>query len=58
MPTPTGELLGQLDFLCCGMRIAMSTIRKMKHEQKVDADAALPPLELIRAEAKEVSTQC
>lgn len=53
MPTPNrADVLRQLDLLRGGLRIAMTTIRKMKHGQKVDADAVLRRLTLIRAEAK------
>jgi hypothetical protein len=48
------EMIRHLDLLRGGLRIAISTIRKMKHGQKVDAAAVLRRLALIRAEAKEV----
>jgi hypothetical protein len=55
MPNTTGaDLLRQLDLLRGGLRIAMTTIRKLKHNQEVDADAVLRRLALIRAEAKAV----
>src|ERR1039457_7155419 len=55
MPNTTrADVLRQLDLLRGGLRIAMTCIRKMKHNQKVDADAVLRRLALIRAEAKEV----
>jgi hypothetical protein len=43
----------QLDILRAGLRIAMMTIRKIKHGQHVDADAVLRKAS-IRADAKEV----
>ena len=55
VPNTTGaDLLRQLDLLRGGLRIAMTTIRKLKHNQEVDADAVLRRLALIRAEAKAV----
>jgi hypothetical protein len=42
LPNPTrADVLRQLDLLRAGLRIAVTTIRKMKHNQKVDADAVL-----------------
>jgi hypothetical protein len=53
-PVPhRADVICQLDVLRADLRIAMTTIRKMKHKQTVDADAALRKLAMIRAEAKE-----
>jgi hypothetical protein len=53
--TPTrGDVIRQLDILRGGLRIAMTTIQKMKDNKKVNTDAVLRRLALIRAEAKEV----
>lgn len=55
MPIPTrGDVIRQLDVLRGRLRIAMTTIRKMNHGDKADADAVLRKLAQIRAEAKEV----
>jgi hypothetical protein len=47
------DVIRQLDSLRGGLRIAMSTIRKLKHKQKVYADAVLRRLATIRAAAQE-----
>jgi hypothetical protein len=47
----------QLDILRGGIRIAMTTIRKLSPNQKVDTAAVLPKLATIRAEAKELRDQ-
>ncbi len=55
MAAPTrGDVIRQLDILRGGLRIAMTTIQKMKKGLPVDAEAVLNRLALIRAEAKEV----
>lgn len=55
MTSPTrGEVIRQLDILRGGLRIAMTTIRKLQAKQKIDVDPVLRRLALIRAEAKEV----
>jgi hypothetical protein len=48
------DVLHHLDILRPCLCIAMTTIRKVKHNQKVDTDAVLRRLALIRAEAKEI----
>lgn len=47
-------MIRHVDILRAGLRIAMTTIRKMQTKQKVDADALLRRLAVMRAEAKEV----
>jgi hypothetical protein len=54
VPAPTrAEVLRQLDLLRGGLRIAITTIRKMKRHKDVDVEAVLGRLETIRADAKE-----
>ena len=47
-------MIRQLDILRVGRRIAMTTMRKMKRQQKVDINAVFQRLALVRAAAKEV----
>ena len=56
MPTPAtrADVIRQLDLLRGGLRIAITTIRKMGSHQKIDPAPVLLRLALMRAEAKEV----
>jgi hypothetical protein len=54
MPPTRKEVLRQIDIVRGGLRIPMSTIRKMKPNQKVDTAAVLRKLGAIRSEAKGV----
>lgn len=56
MPTPAtrADVIRQLDILRGGLRIAITTIRKMGSHQKIDPAPVLRRLALMRAEAKEV----
>jgi hypothetical protein len=47
------DLIRHLDCTRAGLRLAMTTIRKMKQGQRIDVDAVLRRLASIRAEAKE-----
>lgn len=51
------EVIDQLDILRVGLRIAMTTIRKLKTNQKVDSSALLRKLATIRGQAKDSGTQ-
>lgn len=48
------EVFRQIEIVRGGLRIAMSTIRKMKANQKLDTGAVLKKLGAIRSEAKGV----
>jgi hypothetical protein len=56
MPTPAtrADVIRQLDILRGGLRIAITTIRKMGSYQKIDPAPVPRLLATIRAEAKEL----
>ena len=54
MKPTRGDVVRQLDILRGALRVAMTTIRKMKHGQSADPDAVLLKLAAIREDAKEL----
>jgi hypothetical protein len=53
-PFPKKEVQLQLGVLRGGVRIAMSTIRKLEKHQAVDSNAVLHKLARVRAEATDL----
>jgi hypothetical protein len=52
MPATRKEVLIQLDILRAGLRIANTTIRKLKANQNVDTGPILRKLAMIRSDAE------